>query len=399
MPHDNFPVNNRPAIPLALGALVGVCISSVLQGWACIIALVALIIASAVFWGKAPSVFVFTAALGVVLIRVYLSRYIAFDPKSSSILNKISEIRASLEHNCDQIYGYKASVVKGLLLGDKYEIPKWLFEIYSNNGIVHLFAVSGLHISILSGAILSALRGTARWFRSVALGLFLILYIALTNFSPSAIRASIMIVIVLSSRLTERRADYLSAFCIAIFITLLIFPDSVGTASFLLSYGAMYGLLMLTEPVKKLIPMPFKRIQGLIASGIAVNLTLLPWFAAFFGSVSATAIPATLIIMPLASVLIIFSFLSVLVYYISPGLAMIIAYVPKGMIYCINWVMELINVGSLSVPAPSIYSMAFWFMGIFLLSPYYLPNRSKPPYLGLTFIAVSVILWIPSFLV
>lgn len=391
---DTKIINNRPAIVLVLGVLFGFCLSNISSDLFIIAIALALIVATVLLWRNYSKASLFCLFALLMLCRVYFFQNIVIDFDSSSVFSWTRSLRESLEGNVDSLYGNYSGIVKGLLLGEKHEIPRWLYQIYINNGIIHLFAVSGLHISILCGAILRVLRGTSRWLKASVLVAFLLLYIIITDFSPSTIRAAIMILVVMSAKLARRKSDYLSAFCIALTVTVLIFPDSVSSAGFLLSYGAMYGIFMLAPPISDLLGIKHKGLNNLLASGIAVNVTLLPWFAAFFGEVSATAILATLLIMPIASLLIVFSMLSVVVFFISPAVAFVVAYVPKGMIYAINWLMQLIDVGTLSIKSPNIASITLWFIGIFFLSPYYLPNRKKLPYVGLVLMGLSILMWI-----
>lgn len=391
-------MHKRPAISIALGTLIGIVIAMQMPEYI-VVPLILLCGLTFVFLRK-KSMFVAFAFLFAMLAigRVYFFENVHWDIYSSKVFSLTRELRAAMDANIDMLFPTNAAIVKGLLLGDKYEIPNWLYEMYTNHGVAHLFAVSGLHISILSGAVLKILRGAAKWLRSIILAIFLLTYVCLTGFSPSTIRASIMIAAILSARLIQGRRDYLSAFCISLSITLLLFPSSLLTASFLLSYGAMYGLLMLSDPISKLIRLPFKKVSSLLCGGIAVNFTLLPWFAYFFGNISATALPATLIILPFASVLIVSAMISVIVCFFSPTIASVIANIPRGMVYCINELLRFVDVGTLPVKAPNLASMALWFIGIFFLSPYYLPNSKKPPYLGLGLIAAASILWILPYL-
>ncbi|MDO4542943.1 MAG: ComEC/Rec2 family competence protein [Clostridia bacterium] len=386
--------HKRLSLFMAVGTLIGVCAAAVESDVFSIVAM-ALCAAGFVLFSSRYLHLSLMCLLALLMIGLqYALGGRSFDFENSSLYGWTLGLREGMEAKIDLLFDDYNGLIKGLLLGDKYGISQELYSVYVNNGVAHLFAVSGLHISILSGFVLRLFRPVAQWLRATVLVAFLAIYVCLTGLSPSAMRAAVMLLVILSAKLVKGRPDYLSAFSIAMTVVLFVSPSAIQRSSFLLSFGCVYGILMLSDPLKKFLRMPKGMVSSLLITGVVVNFAVLPWSAKFFGGISLTAIPISILVLPLSSILIISSFVAVVVSYIFQPLAAVIAYLPKGLLFCINHLLNWANVGLFSLKAPNDISTALWFVSIFFLSKYYLPNRTKFPIIGVLLLAASILLWI-----
>lgn len=107
----------------------------------------------------------------------------------------------------------EAAVLTALLTSDREGMDNRVYASFLSSGVTHLLVVSGMHLSIWSGAIyliLRKMRVNAR-VRLAAVYLFVLFYCALTGFSPSCVRAALMMSVVFLGELFSREADPLNS--------------------------------------------------------------------------------------------------------------------------------------------------------------------------------------------
>lgn len=238
-----------------------------------------------------------------------------------------------------QLPSSQAGIIEAMVLGEKDNLDEKVKELYQKNGIGHIMAISGLHISILGLGIYQLLKriGFCEWFSISISILFLLFYGMLTDFSVSASRAIIMIILALLAKLVGRTYDMLTAMAVSGIIILLNCPMQIRSCSFLLSFGAVFGIGFICPILKDSIRTKSKIINGLLA-GISVQLVILPITAYFFYQIPIYGIIINLFILPFMSFLLIISILAVISFYISPILGKFIF----GSVHGILWYYEKI---------------------------------------------------------
>ena len=143
----------------------------------------------------------------------------------------------------------KAGVLSAMLLGDKDLLEEEIKELYQKNGISHILAISGLHISMLCMGLFRLLRSigsSVKLSTSITI-LFLSFYICYTGGSTSSLRAGIMCIVLLGAKLVRRNYDLLSALALASILVTAIRPTEITSAGFLLSFGAVIGVAIAKE--------------------------------------------------------------------------------------------------------------------------------------------------------
>lgn len=144
-----------------------------------------------------------------------------------------------------------ASVLRAMLLGQKHELSDEHNTLFMRSGTMHLFAISGLHIGIIAGAIhalLVLLRLPAPVRFVVALAA-LWLYVDITGASPSAVRAFIMVALVETALVLRLPRNPLAALAGSAFVVVLVWPMQLFSASFQLSYAIVAALLLFGLPL------------------------------------------------------------------------------------------------------------------------------------------------------
>lgn len=167
-------------------------------------------------------------------------------------------------------------------------------------GIAHIFAVSGLHIGMLYGAVTLLLRRwCGRWtfFPAILLSAG---YCAMCAFTVSSVRALLMCSFAGGARFFGRKNDLLSSLSLAAVITLLFSPAQFFSVSFRLSYGAVAGICLFSEPLSRglrrfRVP---KTIAACLVSGISVQIFTFPLVLSSFGYFSLWGLALNLIVIP-----------------------------------------------------------------------------------------------------
>lgn len=155
------------------------------------------------------------------------------------------QARNRLSQKLDACLGEKeASVLRNILLGDKETLDKDIKELYRSNGISHILAISGLHISVLGMGLYRLLRraGCPVPFAAAAGASAILLYALMTGAGVSAYRAAGMFLLRMLAELLGRTYDMLTAAGVMLVLMLLGQPLYLFHSGFLLSFAAVFGI-------------------------------------------------------------------------------------------------------------------------------------------------------------
>jgi competence protein ComEC len=241
---------------------------------------------------------------------------VAFAKRTATVLwqapqdlyGRLLALRQAVGARIDALFPDGAGAAKGMLLGDKSDLDEETLTAFRDTGIAHLLAVSGLHVSVLAGAFSLLFRRNA-WVRFFAVLIFCALYAALTAFSPSVVRAGVMILVLLLAFPLRRRPDPLSSLSAAFVLILLVNPYALWYAGFQLSFCAVYSLILLAPLIQSPLARFGSTASGMIASSAAVVLGTFPASARFFGKTQFLSLVTNLFVLPLAPVFLIPAFL------------------------------------------------------------------------------------------
>ncbi|MEH7414064.1 DNA internalization-related competence protein ComEC/Rec2 [Neobacillus drentensis] len=202
------------------------------------------------------------------------------------------------KHFPEEISGLSAA----LIFGDTNTLDPELLSDYQRTGIVHLLAISGLHVSLFIGMIffIGIRCGLTRQFMTNFLLILLPVYVVLTGSSPSVIRSCLMIALILvaekwRSHLRIITIDAISlAFILYLFVSPLVLFDIGFQLSFLVSFAIILAA-----------PIILKRYQGngakMAATSVTAQLSAMPLLLYHYFGVSMIGIAANLLYIPLFS--------------------------------------------------------------------------------------------------
>ena len=143
---------------------------------------------------------------------------------------------------------------QALALGDKTFLTDEVTEPFMQAATFHIFAVDGLRMAILFGIFFESLRWlrVPRTFSALLLPL-LWFYVHLTGWPPSAIRAAVMLTIVIGGWMLKRPVDVLNSLCAAALIILLWQPQQLFQAGFQLSFCVVFCIFLVTPRFDELL--------------------------------------------------------------------------------------------------------------------------------------------------
>lgn len=220
----------------------------------------------------------------------------------------VNPARRYLAGSIDQHFppGREREFVKGMILGEQELLPEELGEAFRRTGTAHVIAVSGLHVALLALAVnllLQRLKGTCpgRWAAFVLFAAVLAAYSFVTGNAPSIRRAAIMSAVMIGGGVLGRRSFALNSLAASDLLILLFDPFDLFNAGFLMTNGAVIGILALHRPLSGIVPAGggmARRMAAATWSAFCVGISAMagvgPLIALLFGTFSVSGIFANL---------------------------------------------------------------------------------------------------------
>jgi ComEC/Rec2-related protein len=227
----------------------------------------------------------------------------------------------------------EAGLMQAFLLGDRYDIPKNVYDLFKISGVAHIIAISGFNIGIVATGILFFLKmfPVPRRVKYLCTIVLLIFYAFLTGGQPPVVRATIMAVVFLTSFLLEREQEPLNTLALSAFLILLMNPLNLFDVGFQLSFISVLTILLFYPIFLEFLSKPFSEMkpvsegqkrpgkpQGIevirnwlmkyflqsLALSLSAYLGVVGLIAYYFRLITPIVIIANLVIVPLASLLI-----------------------------------------------------------------------------------------------
>lgn len=269
-----------------------------------------------------------------------------------------------------------AHFAKALLLGDTSDISYATNTAFKLSGIRHIITVSGLHISILYSLVcLITLR---RRFLTALAGIpVLLLFAAVAGFSPSVVRACIMIFLMLLAQLFEREYDPPTALAFSVLVMLTVNPLAAASASLQMSVACVTGILLFQKPISSWLKSRLSgyripsRLQLMLCSSISVTISatslVSPLTAVYFGTVSLISLLTNLLTLWVVSLLFYGLIVVYLLWLAVPGAASFLASILAWPMRYVLFVSQILaDVPMSAVYTKSVYVTA-WLVFVYIL--------------------------------
>ena len=225
--------------------------------------------------------------------------------------------------------------LKAFIIGDKNELES--YKTYTKNGVSHLFALSGMHISLLSGILLFLLKKNSK--ANLIVILFLIVYSFITNYSASLNRSIVFFILLKINKKLDLNISTLKVLYLTMFFLILSNYLIIFDIGFIYSCSVSFGLIYSRKFYKN------NYIYNLFVTSIMAFLFSLPITLSNNYEINLLSIVSNLIIVPLVSVIIyplsllvfIFPFLDVILTIFISILEFInnlLSFIPLNLIIC-----------------------------------------------------------------
>ena len=181
--------------------------------------------------------------------RVRKAQILAIGENYSFLRETLHAFRTRLHDRLARVFPSKeASIMQTLLLGEKEELDAEVKTLYQKNGIAHILSISGLHITLLGMGIYQMFKRLGMPVRVAAVGgaIGLLLYGVMVGMSVSASRAIGMYLLQMLGIFLGRTYDMLTGLGLMAVLLTLQEPAQLGDVSFLMSFGAVFGICVLT---------------------------------------------------------------------------------------------------------------------------------------------------------
>ena len=221
-----------------------------------------------------------------------------------------------------------------------------------------MLAVSGSHITYIISAFSILMEKKNKRITKIITIIFLIFFMALTGFTASVVRASIMGILILTAGLVHRKSDTINNLGIASLIILICNPYTIIDAGFWLSFAGTMGIILLEEPInsyfQKFKICKIKPISWIINSftiTFAANIIIIPIMAYMFSTFSMTFWISNILAAPVMEFVTIYGFL---IYFISIFLLPLAKFLGIILNFSLNSLIKIAEITSL-IPGSSIY--------------------------------------------
>ena len=285
------------------------------------------------------------------IILLFLGALVSQYHAGSSFLSEmvsaqwVIEVRQYFISKIDRSFADPASngFAKSLLFGTKSDMSPTLKSAYQQLGILHIIAISGMHLDILfklleKGTLWLPNKNWARWTKLISLLLIVWSYTLIAHAGPSVVRASLFFSTLLIGRFFHLNIFSLNTISIGILLVLLYNSQIITGIGLQLSYAAVVGIHFFYKPLLQLVPMDNRLLQvawSNLAISIAAQLTTLPIVLYYFHSSSSLSIIGNFLFVPLSSLLL----YALLVWMVLPNIEFVQGIIAKG----IGWYIKTMN--------------------------------------------------------
>lgn len=292
-----------------------------------------------------------------------------------------------------------------MTLGWKTALSGEVSEPFMRSGTMHIFAISGLHIALITALLVAWLRvlRCPRWLCGLIVIPLVWAYTGVTGWQPSAIRSTIMASVILAGWSLRRPSDLLNSLALAAFVILLWDPEQLFQASFQLSFSVVLSLALVGPRLEGLrrrwlapdpwlpeelrprwhgwVRVPLEYLTLSVCTCLAAWLGSAPMIAYYFHLITPASLPANLIVVPLSSAALACNLASLAAGWALPGAAELFNHAAWWFMVLMTrasiWATRL-PAGALQTTAPSLPLCALYYAALAsVLSEWFWERRRR----------------------
>ncbi|MCC6288750.1 MAG: ComEC/Rec2 family competence protein [Chitinophagaceae bacterium] len=243
----------------------------------------------------------------------------------------------------------EAGVAKALLIGYRDDLDRDLVQSYSNTGVIHVIAISGMHLAMIYGLLIIILKPLSknrktRLVRGIVILSVLWLFTLLSGAGPSILRSAVMFSFIVIGESLSKQVSIYHTLSASAFFLLCYNPFFVWDVGFQLSYTAVLSIVIFSTPVSNWVYFKNKWIDNvwkLMAVTISAQILTTPLSVYHFHQVPNLFLLSNLVIVPLSGIVLYAEILLCIISFIAPLAALtgkLVSVLIQWMNSFINWV-------------------------------------------------------------
>lgn len=334
---------------------------------------------------------------GIVIadnVKILKAKY-----KNNLIYQMQKKIKAIIKEKLPSETG---DLLLAILLGDKKDLSEQIQINFKNSNLSHMLAVSGAHVSYIIIGLTYITQNSIMGKRKARVFciFFLIIFMAITNFTPSVTRACIMAILTLVSEILYKKADIYTNISISALIIFLYNPYSLLDLGFKLSFGGTIGIVIFMRFIKKKQEEPklLNYIKQMALVSICANIIIIPIIMNNFNTVSLTFLVSNILASPILAIIVIVGFSIIIISIISHSLSNLLVFWLNpilNLLIKISSFCSKLPFAKILVVTPYIFNIIFYYTIILYLVNY---NELKQFIKKETVILLSIILILSNFI-
>ena len=305
-------------------------------------------------------------------------------------------IAQAIKNSVQTIFPAEVSaLMTALLTGDKTNLSDSVYTALQRSGTAHIVAVSGLHLSFFAGFLALFFRRRSKPGALLTI-LLVLLFSAVTGFTPSVVRAAVMIIMTMLAPLLGRESDPPTTLSAALVLLILCNPYSIQSVSLQLSFTAVAGIHWVSGPLYRAMTRSLgsggstpRRLWRKFCRALAANTSLTvgalllttPLTAWYFGTVSLISPVTNLLVLWAISLAFAPGLILTLLGIAFPALAAVLTFPVTLLSRYVLWITRVL--GSLSFSSLSINSiyLCAWLVLVYVIVLIVLQCRYRRPIL------------------
>ncbi|MDE1192516.1 MAG: ComEC/Rec2 family competence protein [Arachidicoccus sp.] len=219
------------------------------------------------------------------------------------------------------------AVAKALLIGYRNDLDKDVLQAFANAGVIHIIAISGMHLILIGGIFLWIFSPLKRWKNGKLIQVLLVLSIVwfftfIAGGVPSITRAAIMFSVFICAVLFGRQYAIYNSLAFSALLLLLINPYNLWDAGFVLSYAAVLSIVLFYKYIhsaKSFDNKVLKTLWELITMSIAAQILTLPFVLYYFHRFPVLFLFANIVAVPLSTIILYMEIILLAVSFVHPA--------------------------------------------------------------------------------